>query len=57
MLADPTAPVFQKAYDPIAIQSADTFYNAHFTFYDGTYLWIGDYKFSGGIKRFSVAIP
>ena len=57
MLADPTAPVFQKAYDPIAIQSADTFYNAHFTFYDGTYLWIGDYKFSGGIKRFSVTIP
>ena len=57
MLADPTGPVFQTAYDPIAIQSADTFYNAHFTFYDGAYLWIGDYKFSGGIKRFSANIP
>ena len=57
MLADPTGPVFQTAYDPVAIQSADTFYNAHYTFYDGAYLWIGDYKFSGGIKRFSVKIP
>lgn len=54
MLADPTTEIFPAAYDPISIQSVNTFYGAHFLCYDGTYLWVGDYKFSGGIKRFTI---
>ncbi len=54
MFADPTNDIFNMAYDVKAIQSEDTFYNAHYIEYDGTYLWVGDYKFSGGVKRFTL---
>lgn len=54
LLSDPTNDFFNIAYDVKAIQSKDTFYNAHYIDYDGTYLWVGDYKFSGGVKRFTI---
>lgn len=37
----------------MSIQSQNTFYAPHYIDYDGNYLWVGDFKFSGGIKRFS----
>lgn len=37
--------------DPIPNNSANTFFRPCSLAYDGTYLWVGDFKFSGGIKR------
>ena len=50
---DPTNDSFDMVDNDISIQSEDTFYNPFYICYDGTYLWVGDYKFSGGIKRFT----
>ncbi|MBQ9200599.1 MAG: Ig-like domain-containing protein [Lachnospiraceae bacterium] len=51
--ADSSNLEFSVANDTIGNASADTFYNPYFIEYDGTYLWVGDYKFSGGVKRFT----
>ena len=56
LLSDPTNEFFDMAYDAKSIQSSDTFFNAHYLNYDGKYLWVGDYKFSGGIKRFTIEL-
>ncbi|MCR5792060.1 MAG: Ig-like domain-containing protein [Lachnospiraceae bacterium] len=51
--ADPTNASFDLTDEVTAIQSEDTFFNPFYICYDGTYLWVGDFKFSGGIKRFT----
>lgn len=53
LLADPTSEYFAINIDPVSIESPTTLFRPYDIAYDGNYLWISDYKFSGGVKRFS----
>ena len=49
--ADSSTDYHSMISDPIPNNSANTFFRPSSLAYDGTYLWVGDFKFSGGIKR------
>ena len=51
--ADPTNYYWVTSADPVSIESPTTLFRPYSLEYDGKYLWIADFKFSGGIKRFS----
>jgi uncharacterized protein YjdB len=51
--ADASNSEFELGYDVIGVESRNTLFAPKFIDYDGKYLWVGNFKFAGGIKRFS----